>query len=98
MGGTPFHIPDPATLLRLYPPGWPAVKVVPNGAIAALPVLPKEGTILREEHIPEVWRIEGTQKRHITSPTVLDRYGGWAMVRVVPDNALAPIPSGLPIN
>ncbi|MFN8454069.1 MAG: hypothetical protein U0401_05230 [Anaerolineae bacterium] len=76
MGGAPFHIPDPATLNRLYPPGWPAVKVVPDGTIATLPVLPEEGTILKEEHMPEVWRIEGAQKRHITSPIVLGRYGG----------------------
>lgn len=98
VGSAPFHVPDPATLFRLYPPGWPAVKEVPDGTVATLPLLPKEGTIVKEEHPPEVWRIEGAQKRHITSPTALYRYGGWSMVRVVPDNALAPIPPGAPIN
>ncbi|MBI4000699.1 MAG: hypothetical protein HY348_02820 [Nitrospira defluvii] len=97
VGGAKFWIPDPPTLFRLYG-GWAAVRVVPDGQLRNLSSIPKEGTIVREEHSAPVWRIEGNQKRHITTPTVLARYGGWSYVRVVPDNSLAMIPTGQPIN
>jgi len=97
VGDAKFWIPDPPTLFRLYG-GWAAVRVVPDGTLTNVSRLPKEGTILREEHAPYVWRIEGAHKRHIATPTVLFRYGGWSMVRVVPDNSLAMIPNGAPIN
>jgi hypothetical protein len=96
VGGAKFWIPDPPTLFRLYG-GWAAVRVVPDGTLKNVSSHPKEGTILREEHAPYVWRIEGAQKRHITTPTVLFRYGGWDNVRVVPDHSLAMIPIGPPI-
>lgn len=96
VGGAKFRIPDPPTLFRLYG-GWAAVRVVPDGALRNLPSLPKEGTLLREESAPHVWRIEGAQKRHVTTPIVLHRYGGWSYVRVVPDHSLAMIPTGQPI-
>lgn len=97
VGDAKFWIPDPPTLFRLYG-GWAAVRVVPDGTLTNVTSLPKEGTILREEHAPFVWRIEGAQKRHIATPTVLARYGGWNMARVVPDNSLAMIPTGAPIS
>ncbi len=97
VGGAKFWIPDPPTLFRLYG-GWPTVRVVPDGSLRNLGSIPKEGTIVREEHSAPVWRIEGNQKRHITTPTVLARYGGWSMVRVLPDNSLAMIPNGAPIS
>lgn len=97
VGDAKFWIPDPPTLFRLYG-GWAAVRVVPDGTLTNVTSLPKEGTILREEHAPHVWRIEGAQKRHIATPTVLARYGGWNMVRVVPDHSLAMIPIGAPIS
>jgi hypothetical protein len=96
VGAAPFHVPDPMVLNRLYG-GWGGVQTVPGGTIAQLPNVPQDGTLLREEHAPEVWRIEGGRKRHITTPDVLGRLGGWANVRVVPDNALANIPNGQPI-
>ncbi|MEK6801406.1 MAG: hypothetical protein AABZ34_01885 [Nitrospirota bacterium] len=74
------------------------MRIVPDGTLTNVSQLPKEGTILREEHAPYVWRIEGAHKRHIATPTVLARYGGWNMVRVVPDNSLAMIPNGAPIS
>jgi hypothetical protein len=98
-GGAKFWIPDPATLQRLYG-GWAAVRVVPDGTLAADGIgdVPADGTIVREEHAPEVWRIESGTRRWIVSPTVLARYGGWAAVRLVPDSALAKFPTGAPLT
>ncbi len=97
VGGAKFWIPDPQTLFRRYG-GWAAVRVVPDGQLRNLSSLPREGTILREENSAPVWRIEGSQKRHIATPAVLARYGGWSYVRVVPDGSLAMIPAGQPIT
>ncbi|GGW96135.1 hypothetical protein GCM10010297_17510 [Streptomyces malachitofuscus] len=98
-GGAKFWVPDPATLFRLYG-GWASVRVVPDGTPAAAGITdtPVNGTLLKEEHAPAVWRMENRTRRWVVSPTVLARYGGWAAVRTVPDNALAPIPTGSPLT
>ncbi|MFE5870373.1 hypothetical protein ACFQ6V_17260 [Streptomyces roseifaciens] len=98
-GGAKFWVPNPDTLIRLYD-GWAAVRVVPDGTLADAGIsdTPVDGTVLKEEHAPAVWRMENRKRRWVTSPTVLARYGGWAAVRTVPDNALAPIPTGAPLN
>ncbi|MEV5936532.1 hypothetical protein AB0L56_28350 [Streptomyces sp. NPDC052079] len=57
-----------------------------------------DGTLLKEEHAPAVWRMENRTRRWVVSPMVLARYGGWAAVRTVPDNALARIPTGAPLT
>jgi len=96
-GGAKFWIPSPDVLNRLYG-GWAQVVVVPDGSLSAVPTIPRDGTILREEHHAEVWLIEAGQKQHIASPDVLSRFGGWGVVRVVPDDATAPFPTGTTIN
>jgi hypothetical protein len=96
-GHAKFRVPDPDTLFRLYG-GWSAVQVIPDGSLSEVDDVPDDGTLLREEHDAPVWRIEGGQKRHVTSPTVLARFGGWSNVRIVPDSALASLPLGAPIT
>jgi hypothetical protein len=96
-GNAKFHVPDEPTLARLYG-GWTAVHVVADGTLARVDGVPDDGTLLREENNASVWRIEGGRKRHVTSPAVLARFGGWAGVRVVPDSALAALPVGAPIQ
>jgi hypothetical protein len=97
-GNAKFWIPDPQTLFRLFPTGWNVVQVVPDGTLNPIDGMPKDGTILREEHNAYVWLIEASTKRHITTPSVLTRLGGWHMVRVVPDFSLDKIPVGQPVN
>jgi hypothetical protein len=47
VGGAAFHVPDPATLARLFPgTAWHPVW---NGATAVFPAVPVNGTLLREE-------------------------------------------------
>lgn len=91
-GGAKFWIPNPTVLERYG--GWGAVKVVPDGALAALPKVPRDGTVLREMSAAPVYVMVGGQKRWIPNPTILQKYGGWAAVRVVPDGALAGFPQG----
>lgn len=94
-GGAPFHIPDPDWLMRFG--GWGPVRVVPDGTLAAFAGPPDEQTLLREWNDPRVWRILSGQRRWVTSPAVLARFGGFGSVRLVPDGALAGIPEGLPL-
>jgi hypothetical protein len=93
-GGAKFWIPDPAVLLSFG--GWAAVRVVPDGELAAEGIgdIPVDNTLLKELNDPVVWRIENGEKRWVVSPTVLARYGGWAAVRLVPDGATRRFPQG----
>src|SRR3954466_7459239 len=76
-GNAKFHVPDPEPLPRLYG-SWAAVRVVPDGALTAIDGVADDGTLLREEHSPYVWRMESGHKRHVTSTSVLARFGGWS--------------------
>jgi hypothetical protein len=91
-GGARFWIPDPTWLERYG--GWAAVTEVPDGALANVPAIPREGTVLREWSSAPVYVVQGGQKRWIPNPTILDRFGGRPAVRVVPDGGLAAIPDG----
>jgi hypothetical protein len=94
-GGAKFWIPDPATLARLYG-GWAAVEVVPDGTLEKEGIgdHPVDNTLLKEEHDPHVWRMENNQKCWVVSPSVLSKYGGWAVVRIVPNGALQKFSQG----
>ncbi len=91
-GGAKFWIPSPAVLEKYG--GWGAVRVVPDGALTAVPVVPRDGTVLREMSSAPVYVMTGGQKHWIPNPTILQKYGGWGAVRVVPDGALAGFPQG----
>ncbi len=95
-GGAKFWVPTPEILTRLYG-GWGSVVLVADGALAAVPTTPQDGTVLREEHHPEVWLFASGTKRHITTSDVLSRYGGWGVVHVVWDDALSGFPEGEPV-
>jgi endonuclease/exonuclease/phosphatase family metal-dependent hydrolase len=97
LGGAKFWVPNPETLIRLYG-GWPNVKVVPATSLDKVPTIPCNGTILREENSAYVWLIEDGKRRHITTPGVLVRYGGWDVVRIVPNNATTNFALGAPVG
>jgi hypothetical protein len=91
-GGARFWLPSPQWVLRYG--GWGQVHTYPDGALMTLPTIPKDGTLLREWSSPEVWLITAGQKRWVTAPPLLNQFGGWSMVRIVPDGALASIIRG----
>jgi len=77
--------------------GFERVRVVPDGSLAAFNGLPDEGTLLREWSDPKIWRVTNGVRRWVTTPTELNRWGGFGSVRVVPDGALAAIVQGQPL-
>jgi hypothetical protein len=71
-GGAGFHVPDPATLVRLYP-GTKAGQLW-NGAITrnGIGLIPRDGTLLREEN-GAIWVIYGGAGFHVPDPATLTR-------------------------
>jgi hypothetical protein len=89
-GGAKFWIPSPSQFNALgY--NWANVHVVPDGALAAIPPIPVDGTQLRELSSAPVYQIEGGMKVWISNPNQVF----WNTLRLVPDGSLAYIPTGL---
>lgn len=93
-GGAPFQLPDPTWIDRFGGAG--AVRLVPDGTLAAFVGPPADNTLLREWSAPEVFHIMSGQRRWVPNPAALARFGGFPSVRIVPDGALASIPQGPP--
>jgi hypothetical protein len=91
-GEAKFWLPDPGWVERYG--GWSRVQVTPDGTMLAMPNIPKDGTLLREWSDPTVYVIQNRQRRRVTQPELLNPFGGWPLVRVIPDSSLAGIPSG----
>jgi hypothetical protein len=96
VGGAKLWIRSPHELATYFG-GWGAVTLVEDGVLPAVGDVPREGTVVRETDRPEVKLITAGQARWITSPSVLDRFGGWGVVRLVPSQSLSGIPGGPPI-
>lgn len=92
-GGAKFHIPSPAVFSEL---GFDSskIRVVPDGVMARVSVVPRDGTVLRELSSAPVYVIQNGQKCWISTPIVLERFGGWSVVKVVPYGGLDLIPMG----
>ncbi|MYV97399.1 VCBS repeat-containing protein [Streptomyces sp. SID3343] len=93
-GGAGFHIPDEDTFFRLgYT--FDRVLTVPAATVDALPHIPRDGTLLREEHEANVYLVRGGIRAAFTSE---DQFFGlgyrWASIGIVPDHSLDPIPRG----
>jgi len=95
-GGARFWLPSPEWVSRYG--GWDLVQQYPDGALVSVPTIPKDRTLLREWSAAEVWVMEGGQKRWVTAPPLLNQFGGWSMVRIVPDGALATVPRGADVT
>lgn len=91
-GGAKFWIPSEQWLFRYG--DWSKVNVVPDGVLATVPNVPRDGTVVREWSAAPVYVIKEGRKCWIPNATVLERFGGWPAVRVVPDGALASIVDG----
>jgi len=94
-GGAKFWIPSPAVLDQYG--GWNAVQIVADGTLAAIPAIPRDRTVLRERSSAPVYVMRRGRRCWIPNPTILERFGGWAAVRLVPDGTLSSIPEGAAI-
>jgi hypothetical protein len=93
-GEAKFHIPS-ATEFDALGYSWNGVRVVPDGALANTPVIPKEGILLRERSQAEVYVMRNGQRVHIATPQRFAELGLiWSHIRVVPDGSLAQVPYG----
>ncbi len=99
-GRAKFWIPDPPALASL---GFTFanVRVVPPGGLANVPLIPRQGTLLREDGDPRVFWVTGAPpplgavRSWVTSPAVLAaRCLSWSNVRLVPRGSLAVLPRG----
>jgi hypothetical protein len=73
-GGARFHVPDPDTLIRLYP-GRPILQLW-NGGVDGIPTIPADGSLLREEN-GAIWVTFDGAKFHVPDSDTLNRlYGG----------------------
>jgi hypothetical protein len=85
---------------------WAHLVQVPSNVLQKIPEgnainLTFEGRLVIEQgNHPNrsVYLIQGGRKRGLTSPQVLQRYGGWAKVFEVPAEVIARYPEGEPIN
>jgi|GEM_PF-727605 len=89
-GGARFHVPNMGVLNRLFS----TAQVLPiwNGALAAIPTIPQDGTLLREES-GGIFVIYGGAKFHVPNMDVFNRFFIADRVRQVWDGALDAIPT-----
>jgi hypothetical protein len=97
-GGKGFHIPDPDTLLRLgY--SWNEVRILPQGGFASLAKVPRDLTLLREEHQAAVYVVRKGDLHHVPDPQTFTANGfRWDRVGIVPDGTLADLVVGEPLE
>lgn len=89
-GGAKFLIPNPAAFTALGF-SWSAIKTISDKDFHNVPRLPAYGTILREQSIPTVYRIENGHKRAVTlTEFVNNGYG--RDLHFVADGQLVQIP------
>ncbi|MER7072502.1 hypothetical protein [Terrabacter sp. NPDC000476] len=97
-GGKAFWIPSPEVFEALGH-DWDLIKEVPQGSLGGLRQVPLDHTLLRERSSDPVWLVQGGTLHHVTIPDVMGRLGlEWSCVNVVPDGALAGLPTGAPIS
>lgn len=94
-GGAKIAIPTLAELNTLgYSQAW--VRVLPDGALAALPTIPRDGTLVRELSSPQsIYIVEAGKKLAVTAGSQLGP-AEWLShgIRVVPDGTLTGFPDG----
>lgn len=89
-GGAKFLVPNPTAFNQLgY--SWSAIRTVSDRDFQGVPLIPAQGTILREYTLPTVYRIENGHKRAVTLSEYLANNYGY-LLRYVPDGDLQQIP------
>lgn len=95
-GGAKFWIPD----LFALDFNWDMVHIVPPGTLSNIPIVPRHGTLLKEQTTDPVYLVKSSpgqsnQLCWVTSPAVFDSSClSWRNLRVVPDGSLNALPKG----
>jgi hypothetical protein len=93
-GRAKFWITSPARL-RSLGFNFGQVHIVPDGALANIPIMPQEGTLLKEQNDPKVYLVKNSTLCWVTTATVFDNLClSFRNVRSVPDGALTTLPKG----
>jgi len=91
-GGAKFYIPEQATLERLFG-RHPVMLTGPNGALAQMPLVPRDGTLLKELTNQKIYLIKNGTKYWVSSPEEFRRLGlAEADVKTVPDKSMDTMP------
>lgn len=88
-GGAKFLLPNPETFMAL---GFRPMseQVVPDGRLAAIPDIPRDGALLREISSPDVYIVQGGARFYVPDvPTFFAMGFAWPSVRPIPDGALS---------
>jgi predicted acylesterase/phospholipase RssA len=88
-GGAKFYLIGPDMFDRLGF-AWGNVRVVPDGGLAQIPTVPRDGTLVKEIDAPQVYVIRAGRKTWVPDCDTFINLGmAWSRVRVVPTGALA---------
>jgi microsomal dipeptidase-like Zn-dependent dipeptidase len=87
--GARFHVPDPATFDSLY--SWANVRQLWDHAIDQIPLVPKNGTLLRETN-GAVHVVYGGARFHVPDPATFNALFNAAIIHQLWDHAVDQIP------
>jgi hypothetical protein len=98
--GTLRHVPDPATYNNLFRDGNGVQQLTNVSSITTGPELTSGAHLaIAQETMSAVYLIDNGQKRHVTSPQVMDKfYFNWNQVQPVPQSTLDALPDGAPLT
>jgi predicted acylesterase/phospholipase RssA len=89
-GQAKFHVPDPATQVRLYS-CVPIFQMSDGALLSGIPTIPVDGSLLREEN-GAIWVVFGQAKFHAPDPATVSRlYAGTPLFQLWDGG-----PSGIP--
>jgi hypothetical protein len=90
-GGAKFHIADLYVLAKYS--NFRNIRKIPDGMLSRIPDIPNEGSLLMQSNDSgKVFLVKDKQRHLIESPDVLQFFGGWDAMCVVPDHTLDQVP------
>ncbi len=90
-GGAKFFIAD-FYVLGNYS-NYRSIRKIPDGMISRIPDIPREGSILKQSNDSvNVYLIKDKMRHLIENPKVLEFFGGWDALCIVPENGLKQVP------
>jgi hypothetical protein len=96
-GGAKLWVQAPTEVKQCYG-DWGAVQVVPNGSLASITTVPRDGTLEKGVATQEVYLIMAGQRRWIPDPATFDFMGlDWGSVRKLCAAELDALPLGAPV-